>query len=123
VSRLRFPLVVLAVSGALVAVGGTQAAPQKVTKLYGQTGPAYKITLKKFNFTAVKRLKPGLYTFVIQDRATIHNFHLKGRGVDKHTAIRFLGTKFWRRVLLKKGTYKYWCDAHRGDMHGSFKVV
>jgi plastocyanin len=123
VSRLRFPLVVLAVSGALAAAGGTQAAPAKVTKLYGQVGPGYSIKLRNFSFKAVKRLKPGLYTFVIQDRATIHNFHLKGRGVDKHTAVRFLGTRFWRNVRLKKGTYRYWCDPHRSQMHGSFKVV
>lgn len=122
-SRLRFPLVVLAVSGALVAAGGTQAAPQKVTKLYGQTGPGYNIKLRRFNDTLVRRIKPGRYTFVIFDRSTTHNFHLKGPGIDKHTAIGFLGTRFWRRLRLKKGTYRYWCDAHRSQMHGSFKVV
>jgi hypothetical protein len=120
--RLRFALVAVALAGALFATA-TQAAPQKVTKLYGQDGPGFTITLKKANFVLVRHLKPGLYTLKIDDRSTIHNFHLKGPGVDKKTAIRYLGTKMWVKLRLKKGTYKYWCDAHRDRMHGSFKVV
>lgn len=108
--------------GALFAAS-SQAAPQKVTKLYGQSGPGFTITLKKANFVSVKTLKPGVYTFVIQDRSTIHNFHLKGLGVDKKTPIAFLGTKTWVRLTLKKGKYEYWCDVHKATMHGSFKVV
>lgn len=120
--RFRFALVAVALAGVLFATA-TQAAPQKVTKLYGQDGPGFTITLKKANFVLVKRLRPGVYTFVIQDRSTIHNFHLKGPGVDKKTAVRYLGTKMWVKLRLKKGTYKYWCDPHRVRMHGSFKVV
>ncbi len=124
-SRLRFPLVALAVSVALVAAGSTQAAAHKVkvTKLYGQTGPGFDIKLTNFSFVPVKRLKPGLYTFTIQDRATNHNFHLVGPGIDKSTAVRFLGTKVWKRLSLKKGVYKYWCHVHKTMMHGSFKVT
>ena len=124
-SRLRFPLVALALSGALVAAGATPAAANrsKVTKLYGRSGPGYEIKLTNFDFVRVKRLKPGLYTFTIQDRATNHNFHLVGPGVDKSTSVRFLGTKVWKRVPLKKGLYKYWCDVHKSTMHGSFRVT
>ncbi|HEX9416673.1 MAG TPA: hypothetical protein VF895_08225 [Gaiellaceae bacterium] len=124
-SRLRFPLVALALSGALVAAGATHAAAHKVkvTKLYGKTGPGYEIKLTNYDFVRVKRLKPGLYTFVIQDRATNHNFHLAGPGVNKSTSVRYLGTKTWKDVRLKKGTYKYWCDVHKSMMHGSFRVT
>jgi hypothetical protein len=123
VSRLRFSLVVVAVSGSLFAAGSTNAASQKATKLIGQSGPGYTIKLTTFNFVPVKRLKPGLYTFTIQDRATNHNFHLVGPGVNKSTPVRYLGTKFWKNVTLKKGTYKYWCDVHKSLMHGSFRVT
>jgi plastocyanin len=125
VSRIRFLLVALAVTGALVSAGSMQAAAHKVkvTKLYGKTGPGFEIKLTDFDFVRVKRLKPGLYTFTIQDRATSHDFHLVGRGVDKKTGVRFLGTKVWKRVTLKKGTYKYWCDVHKSSMQGSFKVA
>jgi len=125
VSRLRIAIVALAVTGSLLVAGSTQAAAHKVkvTKLYGKTGPGFDIKLTNFDFVRVKRLKPGVYTFTIQDRATNHNFHLVGPGVDKKTGVRFLGTKVWKRVTLKKGTYKYWCDVHKGTMHGSFKVT
>ena len=110
-----------AVAGALFA-GGTQAASHKVTKLYGQSGPGFKITLKNKQFVPVRSLKPGTYTFVVQDRSTIHNFHLKGPGVDKKTSVPYLGTKTWANVKLKKGKYTFVCDVHKANMHGSFTV-
>lgn len=119
--RLGYLLVAAALAGALFA-GGTQAASHKVTKLYGQAGPGFKITLKRANFVPVRHVKPGTYTFVIQDRSTLHDFHLKGPGVDKKTPIPYLGTKTWANVKLKKGTYNFWCDAHKKQMHGSFTV-
>jgi plastocyanin len=119
--KLRYLLVAAALGGALFA-GSTQAAPQKVKKLYAQAGPAFKITLKRANFVPVRRLKPGTYTFVVFDRSTVHNFHLKGPGIDKKTPVAFLGTKTWARLKLKKGKYNYWCDPHKANMHGSFIV-
>ena len=119
--KLRYLLVAVALAGALFA-GSTQAASQKVKKLYGQAGPGFRIMLKRANFVPVRTLKPGTYTFVIQDRSTVHNFHLKGAGVDKKTPVRFLGTKTWAKLKLKKGKYNYWCDPHKAQMHGSFVV-
>jgi plastocyanin len=125
VSRLRYPLVALAAVSALAAgIGGTQATAgtTKVTKLYGQTGPGYAIKLTNYSFVRIKHLKPGVYTFVIQDRSTIHNFHLVGPGVNKSTPVRYLGTKTWTKLRLKKGTYRYFCNPHKGQMKGSFTV-
>jgi plastocyanin len=119
--KLRYLLVAAVAAGALLA-GTTQAASHKVTKLYGQSGPGFTITLKKANFVPVRTLKPGTYTFVVQDRATTHNYHLKGPGVDKKTTIPFLGTKTWANVRLKKGKYTFVCDPHKANMHGSFTV-
>ena len=67
--KLRYLLVAAALAGALFA-GSTQAASHKVKKLYAQSGPGFKITLKRANFVPVRSLKPGTYTFVIQDRST-----------------------------------------------------
>ena len=114
-------LLVAAVAAALLA-GSTQAAPHKVKKLYAQAGPGFKITLKTKAFVPVRSVKRGTYTFVVFDRSTIHNFHLKGPGVDKHTSVPFLGTKTWAKLTLKKGKYNYWCDPHKAQMHGSFTV-
>jgi plastocyanin len=119
--KLRYLIVAATVAGALFA-GSTQAASHKVTKLYGQAGPGFTITLKNKAFVPVRTLKPGTYTFVIQDRSTIHNFHLKGPGVDKKTTVPYLGTKTWANVKLKKGKYTFVCDPHVASMHGSFTV-
>ncbi len=119
--KLRYLLVAATAAGALFA-GATQAASHKVTKLYGQSGPGFTITLKRASFVPVHSLKPGTYTFVIQDRSTIHNYHLKGPGVDKKTSVPFLGTKTWTNVKLKKGKYTFVCDPHKSNMHGSFTV-
>jgi plastocyanin len=114
-------LLVAAAAAALLA-GSTQAASYKVTKLYAQSGPGFTITLKKKDFSSVRSLKPGTYTFVVFDRSTIHNFHLKGPGVDKQTTVPYLGTKTWANVKLRKGKYTFWCDPHKKQMHGSFTV-
>ena len=115
-------LLVAAVAAALLA-GSTQAASHKVTKLYAQAGPGFTITLKNKQFVPVHSLKRGTYTFVIQDRSTIHNFHLKGPGVNKEiTTVGFVGTKTVI-VALKKGTYTFVCDPHFTSMKGSFRVA
>ena len=44
--------------------------------LNGTVGPGYTITLKQ-NGKAVKSLKAGSYSFVIADKADIHNFVLE----------------------------------------------
>jgi plastocyanin len=119
--KLPYLLVAATVAGALFA-GATQAASHKVTKLFGQSGPGFTITLKRASFVPVHSIKRGTYTFVIQDRSTIHNYHLKGPGVDKKTSIPFLGTKTWTNVMLKKGKYTFVCDPHKSNMHGSFTV-
>lgn len=128
-SRLRLPLLAL-VLVALALAGATQAAPHNarkakkvnVKKLFGQTGPGFKIKLTNYSFHRVRHLKPGRYTFLINDRSTLHDFHLVGPRVNKKTSVRFLGTKVWKRVRLRKGTYRYFCDAHKRRMHGSFRV-
>jgi hypothetical protein len=104
----------------LLLAGNATAAPKTVV---GTVGPGYTITLK-LNGTKVTKLKEGVpYRFVINDRASIHDFHLEGPGVDKViTTVAFTGTK---SIVLKpkKGIYAFECDPHESFMHGSFKAV
>ena len=92
------------------------------TKLKGTTGPGFTISLKK-GTAKVKTLKPGKYSITVQDKSRIHNFRLKGPGLNKQiTTLSFLGTKTVT-VTLKKGKYTYLCDPHAVQgMKGSFTV-
>jgi plastocyanin len=114
--RTRLALVTL-LAGALVIVSSASAATPTLT---GTDGPGFTITLKKGN-TKVTSLKAGKYKIVVKDMSNIHNFHLKGPGVDKKTGVGAKGTFTWT-VTLKKGTYKFICDPHVAIMKGSLKV-
>ncbi len=103
---------------ALAAAG--EARPQGTIQLTGTVGPGFTITLKNRTKT-VKTLAPAKYTFVINDKSTIHNFHLTGPGVNKKTTVGGKGTTRWT-ITLRTGTYNYVCDPHKSIMHGRFVV-
>jgi hypothetical protein len=111
-------LLAVAVTGLVFAAS---ASTMSTPKLTGTVGPGFTITLKKGG-KKVKKLKPGKYTFVINDKSAAHNFHLRGPGVNKTTSVSFSGKKTWT-VRLKKGTYRFTCDPHAFQMKGSFKVA
>jgi plastocyanin len=106
---------------ALAAALAVTPAFAGAAKLQGTVGPGFTITLTQ-NGKKVTTLKAGSYTFVIADKAAIHDFHLTGPGVNKTTTVGGKGTFTWK-VTLKKGTYKFMCDPHASFMHGSFKVT
>jgi hypothetical protein len=111
-------LVAILATGLITASTGLAAAP----KLVGVVGPGFTITLKSGS-KVVKTLKAGTYTIAVQDKAAIHDFHLKGPGVNKTTTVPFIGAKTWT-VKLKAGTYTYQCDPHASaGMKGTFKVT
>ena len=119
--RRLLVLAALAATGVLVAV---QAASATTGKLEGKVSgnSAFKIDVER-NGRDVKTLKPGRYVIVVKDPATIHNFRLKGPGLNKEiTTVGFVGTKTVT-VTLKKGRYVYQCDPHAASgMRGSFVV-
>lgn len=103
---------------AVVAAGSAGAASRTVT---GTVGPGFTIALK-LGGKKVTRLKAKTYRFRVTDKSSMHDFHLSGPGVDKViTGVGFKGTKTVT-VKLRKGTYRYVCDPHSGEMHGRFKV-
>jgi plastocyanin len=105
---------------ALLTVPLALAAPSATGTLVATDGPGFTITVTKGG-TKVKTLPAGTYTIKVQDKSSIHNFHLIGPGVNKKTSVVAVATFTWK-VTLKKGTYKYVCDPHATIMKGSFTV-
>jgi plastocyanin len=84
--------------------------------------PTYKgIVGPGFNISMVKPKVAGKIRLVVSDKATDHNFHLTGPGVNVSTSVDGKGTKIFI-VTLKKGNYKYVCDPHASFMKGSFTI-
>jgi len=88
--------------------------------LTGTVGPGFTIALKKGS-TKVTSLTTGTYTIVVNDRSSMHNFHLKGPGFNKATSVPGVGRTKWT-AHLRVGTYTYVCDPHASMMRGSFGV-
>jgi plastocyanin len=112
----------LLAAAAVALVATAAATPMSSSKLTGTVGPGFTISLKQGG-KAVKTVKAGRYSFVVSDKASIHNFQLEGPGVDKAiTSVPFTGTKTVS-IVLKRGTYKYYCKPHESTMHGSLTVT
>jgi plastocyanin len=108
---------------ALVAAVAFLVPAQGATgRLTGEVGPSFKIDVEK-NGRDVKTVKAGTYRIKIEDKSSIHNFHLIGPGVNKKTAVTFTGEKTWI-VKLRPGRYTYQCDPHAAvGMRGHLKVT
>jgi plastocyanin len=115
---MRSICLALAVAVLGLAVASAQAAPPK---LVGTVGPGFTITLTQ-NGTKVTRLKAGKYSITVNDRSSIHNFHLTGPGVNKKTSVGATGKTTWAVTLQKGKTYRFVCDPHASSMKGSFKT-
>jgi plastocyanin len=121
ISPTRAWLLGVAAAAALAATAPTSAArAQSVT---GTVGPGFTIVLTRAGHRVTKLKAHTSYRFIIRDRATIHDFHLRGPGIDRVlTSVTFQGTKSYT-LTLKKGVYRFFCDPHAGFMHGSFHVA
>jgi plastocyanin len=106
--------IALALTSALAVVPAYAA--RSAATLLGSVGPGFEISLKN-----AKNLKPGTYKLSVNDKATSHNFHLKGPGVNVTTSVGGKGVKTFT-VALKRGTYTFVCDPHASSMKGSFRV-
>jgi plastocyanin len=109
-------LTLISLVAALALAAPTVAATNVNTTLTGTVGPGFTISMNK------KTVKAGTYLITIRDKASIHDFHLTGPGVNKTTSVPKVGTTKWT-VKLKKGTYKFVCDPHKAIMHGVLKVT
>jgi plastocyanin len=113
---MKFVAMAAMVAALIVPSAALAATPT----LNGTVGPGFTITLKKSG-TKVSKLKAGSYKIVIADKSGIHNFHLKGPGIDKKTSVSGTGNTTWT-VKLKQGKYSFVCDPHATIMKGSFTV-
>lgn len=121
---IRIWLGVPAIAAALMFCGATTSVT-KPPPLVGSSGKggAFVITFRYASGKKVKTLKAGRYQLVIRDYSKRHNFHLKGPGLNVRSFIPFVGRLAYSSLVFKRGTYRFWCDAHRSRMHGSFKVA
>jgi plastocyanin len=119
----RIALLITGLVAAVALVAPSAGVGMGHPKLLGTTGPGFTITLKKAG-VKVKTLKAGKYTITVKDKSNIHNFRLKGPGLNKQiTALLFKGSKTVT-VSLKKGKYTYLCDPHASrGMKGTFRVT
>ena len=108
----------------LVAVsGGTAASSKDNFDLKGEVYPTgFKIEMKNAANRKLTAVKAGTYRIKIEDEATIHNFRLKGPGVNKATSVPRKSELIWT-LRLKPGTYTYLCDPHASMMRGTFRVT
>lgn len=114
-----FRTAVLTLVAAALLVGPAQA---KTTGLKGEVGPGFSIEVEKGN-KDLKTIKAGTYSMKIEDKSSVHNFHLIGPGLNKKTSVAFTGETSWR-IKLKPGRYTYQCDPHASSgMKGHFRVT
>ena len=103
-----------------LALPFAQAAPPK---LVGTVGPGFTISLKTAAGKKVTTLKRGTYTITVSDRSRVHDFRLRGPGVNKTVSgVGAVGTKTIT-VRLAAGRYQFLCQPHAAAMHGAFRVT
>jgi plastocyanin len=119
--RLLFSLVLLA--GTLATGASVNARTAKDSfDLKGEVYPNYTIEMKNSANRDLKTVKAGTYRIKIEDKSSMHDFHLKGPGVDRSTPVGWKGERIWT-VKLKPGKYTFFCDPHAGMMRGTFRVT
>jgi hypothetical protein len=104
-------------AAALIAPSALAVTPT----LTGAVGPGFRLTLKKGPATVTK-LKAGTYVVKVTDTSAVHNFRLKGPGVNKTTPLAGKGVFTWK-VRLQKGKYLAVCDPHATLMRIGFTVT
>jgi len=118
VIRMTLALVAVAALGATLAA----TAGAKSSGLTGEVGPGYTIEVNKGS-KDLKTIKAGTYKLKVEDKSSIHNFHLIGPGLNKKTSVSFEGDQTWK-IKLKPGRYTYQCDPHAAaGMKGHFTVT
>jgi hypothetical protein len=127
----RALILTTAVLASAAACGGSSSSsppvssgpPQHPAALVGTVGQndAFTISLTDDQGKPIGNLAAGTYKLTVHDDSGIHNFHIKGSGVDDATSITKAEVKTYS-LTLTPGTYTFLCDSHPTQMKGSFKV-
>jgi hypothetical protein len=115
----RLSLVFLVAAGMLPSALAQADNPRLVATV--GTNDAFVITLRDAEGNPVTHLDPGTYDIAVRDVSELHNFHLRGPGVDQATVPEAAETVTWT-VTFTDGTFVYQCDPHASLMRGSFTV-
>lgn len=105
----------LLVGGSGGAAGGETDRGQ-LPRIRGNVGPGFTISVRP------REVAPGTYRFVIRDESAMHNWHIRGNGVNRKTGIAFTGTKRFT-LDLTGGRYRIRCDMHSTTMRTRLRVV
>ena len=122
---MRFLVISIVAAAVLAVAAGAPAAPAKDSfqlkgEVYGNS--LFKIEMENKAGRKLRTVKAGTYRIKVEDKATIHNFRLRGPGVNKATSVPGRAETIWT-VRLRKGTYTFLCDPHASSMRGSFRVT
>jgi Copper binding proteins, plastocyanin/azurin family len=109
--------------GSATNAGASPGPVQHPSSLAGVVGhnDAFTIQLTDGHGQAIRNLAAGTYTMALDDESSIHNFHVTGAGVDDLTSVGGTGARTFT-VTFKPGSYSFFCDPHKSQMHGSFVV-
>lgn len=120
----RLLVTALAAAATMLPAGASSAQPSSVQQvtLNAEVGPGFTISLRNADGSPVTNLNPGTYHIAVVDRATEHNFHLFGEGVDMRTAVETTESATWTVTFLDGKTYRFQCDPHNTSMFGRFTV-
>ena len=98
------------VGATLLATVGTEDDPE-----------SFEIALTTEDGATVEALAAGDYTIEVVDYAMIHNFALRGPGVEEQTSVSDVEEATFE-VTLEPGEYEYICDPHP-SMSGTVQVT
>ncbi len=83
---------------------------------------ANTISLKTPAGARAANLAAGKYVIVVNDRSRGNNFHLRGKGVNRRTGVKFLGRKTWAITLAPGSLYTYRSDS-RPSLRRTFRTL
>ena len=78
--RLLLPLALVGISLAVTVAAGAGTRTANAVLLTGEVGPGYTIEVK-LNGKDLKTIKAGTYKIKVEDKGSIHDFHLMGKGI------------------------------------------
>ena len=117
--------VVIIATFLVTLAGSARAEVPTLTAIVG-TNDGFNITLNDASGKKISRLLPGTYTVVVEDRSTIHNFHLASNDdptVNFRTDLEFVGQQSFTVTFKNNNLYAYACKPHWQVMNGSFLVT
>jgi hypothetical protein len=122
--RVLATAVTVIAAGLLVVAGAAAELGKDSFQLKGEVYPnsLFKIEMENKAGKKLRSVRAGSYRLKVEDKATVHNFRLKGPGLNKATKVSARSEAIWT-VRLRKGTYTFLCDPHAGTMRGTFRVT